>query len=317
MPLRAYTLDAFDTVISFKVYAYENVADEMFEKLSRECKRYEQLFSAYRHDSDVGRINNACGEWVEVDEETYQLIGTSLSYCSCSRGCFDITVKPLVDLWDVHRGIVPTHGEVQEALQHVGYNLVEQSLHDGKPHIRLRDSAASIDLGGIAKGYIADRLSQELSSFDATGFILSLGGNVVTRGVKGDGKAFVVGVRDPNDHEQVVGTMALVDCSAVASGVTERYFEKDGVCYSHIINPKTGNPIETDVKSVTVVAPRSVDAEGFSTTLCALGMKDGPEFAFTCDELYGAVFVSTMGDVVIVETPNTQGLSFNKTPGQL
>ena len=309
------SFDAFGTVVSLKAYFPDNAAEEAFMAFKEECERYERLFSAFDSQSDVGRINNAQGAWVNVDEETYELITLAKRYCERSWGLFDITVKPLVDLWDVHVGKVPPDELVEEARTHVDYRAIELESTGAQYRVRLADPQAKIDLGGVAKGYIADKLGKLLQSRGVENYVMSLGGNVLTHGVKSDGSRFVVGVRDPNDHSRVVGTLELHDASAVASGVSERFFEHDGTTYSHIIDPHTGKPVVSDVKSVTLVARKSVDCDGLSTTLCALGMDAGMRAFWDIDELEMALFVSVSGELGYCTKERTQDVIFHKYNG--
>lgn len=282
--------DAFGTVVSFTAYGHPELVKRAAGLVKDECVRFEAMLSAYDSHSDVGRLNAARGEWTEISPETCELIEQSIGYCERSQGLFDITVKPLVDLWDVHRAVVPEEEAVQRALSHVDYRMVQLDEFQGTRFARLDDPEGAIDLGGTAKGFIADKLCGMLLDAGCSCFIISLGGNVAARGLKPDGSSFVVGVRDPNDHSRVLGTLELRDASAVASGVTERYFEEAGKTYSHLIDPRTGHPVETDVKSVTLVAKRSSDCDGYSTTLCMLGMERGAEFFEGIDVLDMAIF---------------------------
>ena len=134
----------------------------------------------------------------------------------------------------------------------------------------------ALDAGGIAKGWIADELSDLLADCGLSGSIVNLGGNVMVRGEKPTGEAWRVGIRDPKNPGNLLGAVSLREGSAVTSGTYERSFRKDGALYHHVLDPRTGMPVDTDVAGVTVVARRSIDAEGFSTTLLALGMERGP-----------------------------------------
>lgn len=291
--------NAFGTVVMAKAYGGDG-GREALRVLRSACRRYERLFSAFDPFSDVGRINRACSRWVPVASETYGLLQASLEYCRASRNCFDVTAKPLVDLWDVHKGVIPAEDDIRRACAHVDYRFLQLEQDGNCCLARLADPQAALDLGGIAKGWIADQLCRQLEGYNLDGFIISLGGNVAARGFKPDGSPFIVGLRDPCNHSRVVESAALVDASAVASGVTERFFEKDGRIYSHILDPIAGRPVCTDVQSVTLIGRRSIDCDGYSTTLCALGMDRGPAYAQTLKCIDKAVFISGSGDVVEV-----------------
>ena len=162
---------------------------------------------------------------------------------------------------------------------------------------RIRDPKATVDLGGIAKGWIADRLAELMSAHDLSSFIVNLGGNVMAHGSKPDGSPWRIGLQDPRRKDGIVGAVAVRDASAVTSGVYERCFERDGRVYHHILDPATGFPVRTDAAGATVVARRSIDAEGYSTTLVALGIERGIAFARSHPAILGAYFVDENGTV--------------------
>ncbi len=293
---------AFGTRVMVKAYADAAVRQRALAEMRMACRRYERLLSAFDPFSDVGRVNRASGRWVPVACETFDLLQASLGYCRMSQGRFDITAKPLVDLWDVHKGIVPTDEQIDQAMAHVDYRALKLQRRSGLLLARLEDPLAALDLGGTAKGWIADELCRLLEEYGVDSFIISLGGNVVARGCKPNGAPFMVGIRDPNNHERTLASLPLRDCSAVASGVTERFFEEDGCAYSHIIDLATGRPVRTDVRSVTLVGRRSSDCDGFSTTLCALGMRAGPAYVRELSCIDVAIFAGAQGEVVEVSS---------------
>ena len=148
--------------------------------------------------------------------------------------------------------------------------------------VRLADPQAKLDLGGIAKGYVADRLCDLLArETSATGAVLSLGGNIAFWGRKPDGAPWEAGIRDPNDPggSSVVGTVRVNGGSLVTSGLYERTFELDGVTYWHILDPRTGMPVQTDIVSDTVLCPSSTAADALSTTLFVAGSCEGAAIA--------------------------------------
>ena len=129
-------------------------------------------------------------------------------------------------------------------------------------------------------------------------FLINLGGNVVAHGEKPGGIAWNIGIRDPRDENSIVGAVPLCDASAVTSGIYERCCEVNGKFYHHILSPETGMPVQTDVAGATVIADRSIDAEGYSTTLLALGTVRGLAFAREHPAIRKAIFVTRNGDVL-------------------
>ena len=294
------TLLAFDTVVTVIVPDGPGRDGVLLEVRDR-CRVYERLFSRTLPHSDIARINAAGGQPVEVSLETHALIEAALGYCADGEGLFDITVAPASRLWDFKRGIMPDGQALSEAVSHVGWRLVELGRGaDGAPLVRLADPLAGIDLGGIAKGYIADRLAELLDARGLGSFLVNLGGNVYARGRKPDGSPWTVGIRDPRRRDALVGAVELEDASAVTSGIYERCFARDGVLYHHVLHPLTGLPVATDLAGATVVARRSIDAEGYSTTLLALGLERARAFVQARPQIEAAYLVDAQGALVKV-----------------
>ena len=277
---------AFDTFCEFTVYEDEGAVAE----LGRLCSRYDSLFDLYDESSDVARINAAGGAPVEVDPDTAELIQAGIDWSSRSNGRFDITIGAVSTLWDFTEGIRPTDDAITAALPHVNW----ENVRVNGTEVTLDDPEAKLDLGGIAKGFIADKLVEALRARGTQSALLSLGGNIVTLGSKPDGSAWNVGVRDPNEpggtSTAVVTTVAVRDCSVVTSGLYESTFEIDGKRYWHILDPRTGYPVETDVASVTVISPTSTAGDALSTTLFVAGTQEGLELVNTYDDT-GALFL--------------------------
>lgn len=236
--------------------------------------KYENMFSRTIPDSDISKINNANGEFVEVSDETIELLEYGLKYCELSHGAFDITIGALSDIWNFkeNTGVLPDDNSLQTALNTVGY---ENIVIDGNK-VALTNPDTKIDLGGIAKGYIADKMKEYLVEQGVTSAIINLGGNVLLVGNKTDGSKFKIGVQKPFDETgTAIATVDIDDCSLVSSGVYERYFELDNQIYHHILDTETGYPIENGLYGVTIISESSVDGDALSTTVFALGLEDG------------------------------------------
>ncbi|MDO4290726.1 MAG: FAD:protein FMN transferase [Eggerthellaceae bacterium] len=283
---------AFNTHIALSAYGEPAACRRAFAAARDACRVYERLFSRTLPHSDIARLNAAGGKRVAIDPRTHDLLERALHYCTESEGAFDVTVGPLVRLWDFRRGVVPAREALEEATQHVDWRALELGKEaDATCWACLRDPLASVDAGGIAKGWIADALTLLLDGFGFGGFIVNLGGNVVVRGAKPGGSPWRVGVRNPRNPSHLVGAVPLSSGSAVTSGIYERGFTRDGVRYHHILDPRTGMPVHTDATGVTVVADKSIDAEGFSTTLFALGVARGSALVRRRPEITQAFFV--------------------------
>lgn len=258
------TLFAFDTVVTIRALCIQETLDALAER----CQYFESIFSRTIATSDIGRINDAAGSPVEVAPETADLVSKALRYCAESDGRFDITIGAVSSLWDFKEGVLPAPDDIAEAVTHVDYTQVQV---DGTT-ITLQDPKAKLDLGGIAKGYIADDLCQMLEEAGCTSGCVNLGGNVKTLGTKPDGTPWHVGIQDPNDdHGSVVAAVDSEGTSVVTSGLYERQFELDGKRYWHILDPHTGYPAETDLVSVTLVSAASIDGDGYTKPLFMMG----------------------------------------------
>ncbi|WP_350454882.1 FAD:protein FMN transferase [Slackia heliotrinireducens] len=288
---------AFNTEIVLSAFGDAEAVRAGFADALAACRRFEHLFSRTLSHSDVTRINTAGGKPVPIAEDTARLLEASLGYCERSLGVFDITMGSVTRLWNFVQGVIPTEEERMGALSHVDWRGVHVRTCGDGFEAWLDDPLAAIDLGGTAKGFIADALVDLLDAAGIRHILVNLGGNVAVRGGKPGGEPYVVGVRNPKDPASMLCTVRIADGSVVTSGLYERAFELDGKRYCHILSPKDGLPISTDAESVTLIAARSADCDGFSTTLCALGIEDGLAYAKTLPEITGVVYIDAENNV--------------------
>lgn len=256
----------FDTAVTVTLYEPE---DGLLDDIWAACARYEQLLSKTIAGSDVDRINRAGGERVQVDPETWDILQRAREISRASGGAFSVSIAPLTALWDFTGGTerVPTEEERLKALPLVN----DAAIVLGEDCTVTLPAGMSIDLGGIAKGYIADQIAA-MCRTRCQGAVISLGGNTYVTGEKPDGSAYRVGVQDPQDSRgAAVAVLSLKDGSVVTSGIYERCFEKDGVWYHHILDPETGSSAMTDLASATVVTESSMTADAVATACIVLG----------------------------------------------
>ncbi len=260
---------ALDTAVSVTIYALSgsaspaSVLDGCFEQLSR----YEQLFSAELETSDIGRLNRAEGQPVVLSPQTAELLETGLEYGKRTDGALDITIRPVSRLWDFHGDpALPDPDALSAAAELVDYTRLVLENDTA----RLTDPDAAVDLGAIAKGYIADRLAAYLTENGVTSALIDLGGNIAAVGDK-QGENWNIGIRDPKDASALAAVIPVKNASVVTSGTYERGFTLDGVRYHHLLDPKTGWPAENGLSSVTIVSSRSVDGDALSTACFVLG----------------------------------------------
>lgn len=263
----------FDTVVTATLYgAPEGTLDEIWA----ECERYERLLSKTIPGSDVDRINKAGGQAVTVDPETWEILRRAREISSLTNGAFAVTIAPLTAMWDFTDGTqrMPTDEERLAALP-----LVDDSaIILGENNTVTLPAGMEIDLGGIAKGYIADRMAEMLRG-KASGVILSLGGNVYVLGQKPDGTTYNVGIQDPDGKNgEVLAVVNTTDRSVVTSGIYERQFVKDGISYHHILDPVDGLPSRSDLASATIVGTSSMDADALATACIVMGREKALQF---------------------------------------
>lgn len=278
----------FDTIVSIEIYGTtdQSILDDCITL----CRNYEDTLSRTIDTSEISKINAAGGHPVAVSDDTAELIRQGLYYSDLSDGKFDITIAPLSLLWDFknNTGNVPDQAAIDEARSHVDYrNLIIEGNT-----VTLTDPNAAIDLGGIAKGYIADQIKALLEEKGIKQGIISLGGNILAIGEKTDGSPYNIGIQKPFDElNTAITSVSVKDKSVVSSGVYERYFKVDGKLYHHILDPATGYPYENTLLGVTIISDKSVDGDALSTTCFAMGMDDGMKFIESLDGIE-AIFIT-------------------------
>ncbi len=263
------------------------------------CASLDKTLSRTAEASEVSRINNAGGEPVEVSDDTLHLLKEGIRYSELSGGDFDITIGGVTDLWDFHAdpedARVPDADALAEAVKHVDYRNIEISDRQ----VRLTDPDARIDLGGIAKGYVGDRMAESLENAGVTSGIVNLGGNVICIGGKSADTGFSIGVEAPfSDRTEIVGMIEAADETLVTSGVYERKIEVDGKLYHHILSTKTGYSAETDLDAVTLTAAEghSMDIDALSTICLIKGYDKARELIEQTDGVE-AVFILSDGSI--------------------
>lgn len=283
----------FNTVIAIQLNdtTDETLIDDCFSL----ADTYEHYFSRTLKDSDVYRINHANGDPVSVHEETAELIRAGIKYGQLSNGSFDITIGALSDLWDIpnNDGVIPNENAIKKAAATVDYT---QILVEGNT-ITLKNPDAKLDLGGIAKGYAADKMKEYLNAHGSHEGFINLGGNVLSLGKKSDGTPYRIGIKKPFSEEgETITSVDIADKSVVTSGRYERYFEKNGRIYHHILNPFTGYPYENDLNAVTILSDSSMEGDALSTICFALGMEKGMDFIKSMPDI-DAIFIDTENQV--------------------
>lgn len=248
------------------------------------CEELGALLSRTDEESDVYRINSTDG-FVRVSPHTLRVVERGLYYGGLSGGKFDITMGSVTPLWDFKNGTVPSKDEISAALRSVDYGSVEIKGDEISAH------GKKLDLGGIAKGYIADRLTEYFKENGTDDAVINLGGNVAVIGKK------TVGIQKPFS-DTVLLTAEIEDISAVTSGIYQRYTEKDGKLYHHVLDPDTGYGVENELASVTVFGESSTDCDALSTVCLLLGTEDGKKLIEEKTDAE-AVFIGRGGEITL------------------
>lgn len=277
-----------NTVVSITIYDSGN--EQLLENCMQLCDKYEQIFSRTAENSELYRLNHRLLPDNQVSPELSDLISEGLRYSKLSNGAFDITLAPVSSLWNfnVSNPELPDPDAVSSALSLVGYRYVKQE----NDRIRFAKDGMQLDLGAIAKGYIADRLKDYLVSEDVTSAIINLGGNVLCIGCKPDGTPFKVGIQKPfADRNETINTIDINGRSVVSSGIYERCFEQNGTLYHHILDSSTGFPCQNNLLSVTIISDTSTEGDALSTCCFALGLEKGSELIKSLNNIE-AIFIT-------------------------
>lgn len=272
---------AMDTVMTAAVYGSADALDAV----EAETYRLDALLAAQKDDSEIAAVNDGAEV---VSEETAALLRRALEIAAETNGAYDPTVYPLMRAWGFTDGNyrVPADAELDALLQTTGWTEVSvdgttASLPEG----------FALDLGGIGKGYAAGRCKEILKAHGVTSALLSLGGNVSALGSKPDGTAWTVAIENP-DGGDYLGTVQIADQCVVTSGGYQRYFEQDGVRYWHILDPETGKPARSGMKSVTIVSADDTLADALSTALFVMGPERAADFWRVHRAEFGAVWLT-------------------------
>ena len=270
-----------DTLVSINVFYneygfmvnpanYEEIAVSALNIIAS----YEELFSMFIEDSDIWRINNAGGEPVVVSDETISVLNEAMRARDLTNGHFDITIGAVSALWQEARlnGIPPDPALIAEALESVGAEI----FIDGNT-VQLGHPQTQLDLGGVAKGYVARRAAQYFDYMGIAGTI-DLGGDTVTVGEKPDGTLWNIGILSPFTGD-TFAILHVEPTSIVTSGTYQRFFEYNGEFFHHIIDPQTGSPAEGSLISVTAITDDTTIAEAFSTAVFMMEPQDALDLA--------------------------------------
>ena len=278
-----------DFIFNTRVYqkiVYNNKEDILFkiediaEKATLIMRDYEEKLSFFKENSEISKVNrDAAKGFTKVSLDTFEILKNSTYYSKLTNGIFDITIAPLVEEWEINSNNpkVLSEKKVKELKTLVDYEDV--ILNENNLSVMLLRENQKIDLGGIAKGYIADKIIEFYKENNINSAIINIGGNIKVLGKKDHDSLWSVGIYEPKKHsEKCICSIEVEDKSVVTSGAYERAFIYKDELYCHILNPKTGYPIKSDLKSITVVSSESIDGDALSTPLFIMGKDKAYEF---------------------------------------
>lgn len=281
-----YKLNTYVTVT-----IYDSTDTALLDECMALCDKYDMIFSRTNPESELYKLNHgmlkqSADGYHTVSDELYEVISVGKKYSELSDDAFCIAMEPLTSIWNFTDGMnmVPDNAHIDTVLPF----LKSEDVHLRAPNeVAFVNKGMGIDLGAIAKGYIADKMKEYLISKGVNSALIYLGGNVLCIGEKETG-AFKIGIEKPFDVDgDPAAVVSISDASVVTSGTYERYFEKDGEFYHHILDKNTGYPIENGLTAVTIISSSSTDADALSTTCFSLGLEKGMELLESLDDADG------------------------------
>lgn len=283
------TIDAFllDTFCSITVY--EGGGREALLKAENELLKYDNLLNPSKEGSDIYRINHREDSKVEISDKTMKMLKKIIPIDKTSGGDLNTAIKPLTQIWDFkEKQEIPDKALIEDAVSKIKLDAWTVSEEDDKYYFEALDENVMIDAGSYAKGFIADEIKLFLKECSVSSAIVNLGGNIQCLGKRPDGNPFIIGLREPEKgSEKYLKKLDIEDESVVTAGIYERYFEKDGVHYHHILNPFTGYPVQNELAAVTVVGPDSMYCDALSTALFIKGRVEGEKYLKIFNESTG------------------------------
>ena len=276
-----------ETFINITVYTNDEKSGQMaVRRVLDIMQSLEKDLSRHLDNSPVSNINQQAGvEKVEVPDNVFELLELGKKMGEETKGAFDITVTPLLELWGFGTVVprVPTEEELEEVLNLVDYQQIQLSEEENA--VFLPKKGMALDLGGIAKGYIVDRGIEKLIELKIQSAFLDVGGDIRVVGTKPDGTPWRIGIQHPRNRDEIIAVLSLTDRAVVTSGDYERFFMENNIKYHHLLDPATGRPADKGLVSVTVIALDAVMADIFSTAFFIMGKEESLRMAESRPEI--------------------------------
>jgi thiamine biosynthesis lipoprotein len=234
-----------------------------------------QSMSTYIKESELSNINySTISDWQSISDDLFEVINHAINVSLKTNGAFDITIAPLVNLWgfgpDKLQNKIPTDEIIELTKKNTGYKKI--SIDKSLKMISKLDPNLHIDLSGIAKGFAVDKIARYLDKCGFKNYLVEIGGELIGKGLNKDKEIWQIGIDNPNNNsDRIKRIIQLEDMAMATSGNYMNYFEKDGIRYSHTINPVTGRPIKHKLASVTVLDSSTMNADALATAFMVLG----------------------------------------------
>ncbi len=294
------------TFVNADVCLASNEQKKVDEALKEVWARMDEIssqMSVFNQEGVLSKINNSQGSPMQIEKDLYSLIKNSIYYSQITKGTFDVTVLPLIELWkrNSREGRVPTQKEINETKKSVGYKYI-QLLKGNK--IQLQKINAKVDLGGIAKGYAVDEAARILKEHGINNFFIDAGGDLYVSGLNCRERPWKIGIRDPQNKNEIIDVIELSDMAVTTSGDYEQFYMINGKKYSHIIDPLTGYP-QQGIVSATVIAPTATQADALSTALCVLGENEGTRLINSLGKKFASLILRPNKDLTLKSIQST------------
>ena len=292
---------AMGTLVTVTLYESDaGKADDIFSYIYE----LDSEISRYTDGSYIDMINDSAGiSPVQVPDEIYSLIESTVVMAEETEGFFNPAIGPLTALWGIgtEDARIPSDDEIAAVLPLLDWRSI--ILDDEERSVFLKEKGMSLDLGAVGKGWAADMVQGYLESLSVEHAIVNLGGNILLVGGKEDGSGWNVGIKDPENSSSVFMRLSIEDGTVITSGGYQRYIEKDGVIYHHILDSRTGYPFTTDILSATVINPSGTLGDMLSTVLFAAGSEKAEAIA----SQHGVRAILKLEDGRIIDTDSTEG----------
>jgi thiamine biosynthesis lipoprotein len=271
------------TTYHITVIADQLPPSDIEQQIDQLLSKVDHSMSTYKKDSEISRFNRLnVGQQLEISQEFADVLQISREIWQLSEGAFDPTLGPLVDLWGfgpkATGDLIPSDQDITVALKNTGFDGVVL-----KGLILTKNKPVALDLSAVAKGYAVDIVSNYLEMSALPDYLVEVGGEIRVSGFNSEGMPWRVAIEQPQLLASVNKIVGLTDMSIATSGDYRNYFERDGIRYSHTIDPRTGKPIDHNLASVTVLIDSCAEADAWATAFSVLGAQQSIELAEKLD----------------------------------